>query len=263
MSKELPYFRFTSFEWLNDDISLEDYETKGVFIDICAYYWFKDCSITKAMLEKRFSNAISVIKRLFDSGIIKFKNGDDYIDISFLNKQFDQLSELRRARQDAWNTIKSWWGGKSPSKLGMSVVQGIKSVGHLIYAALTAPFTMALGWIRKHIPGASMLLGKGDTNKTVRKPVVSRAMAAYIPAVTVSPSGTKIEGSSTPKPAKASGDKKSSATLDDVLDALVTQNKLLEKILAKDPSIKMDGQLLSTSLARQTEFKGGYGVNKV
>ena len=101
MSKELPYFRFTAFEWLNDDISLEDYETKGVFIDICAYYWFKDCSITKAMLEKRFSNAIPVIEALLKSGIIKFKNGDDFIEISFLNDQFDQLSELRKRRQDA------------------------------------------------------------------------------------------------------------------------------------------------------------------
>jgi len=101
MSKELPYFRFTSFEWLNDDISLESYETKGVFIDICAYYWFKDCSITKAKLEQRFSNAIPVIQALLKAGIIKFKNGDDFLEISFLNKQFDQLSEIRKHRQDA------------------------------------------------------------------------------------------------------------------------------------------------------------------
>ena len=39
--------------------------------------------------------------------------------------------------------------------------------------------------------------------------------------------------------------------------------ELLEKILEKDTTIKMDGQLLSTTLARQTEFKGGYGVNKI
>jgi hypothetical protein len=101
MSKELPYFRFTAFEWLNGDISLENYQVKGVFSDVCAYYWFKDCSITKAMLEKRFSNALTEIKTLFESGILKFKNGDDYLEISFLNEQFDQLSELRKARQNA------------------------------------------------------------------------------------------------------------------------------------------------------------------
>lgn len=101
MSKELPYFRFTAFEWLNDDISLEDFDTKGVFIDVCAYYWFKDCSITKALLEKRFSNCQATLKHLFELGIIKTKNGSEFIDIKFLNDQFDQLSESRKRRQDA------------------------------------------------------------------------------------------------------------------------------------------------------------------
>ena len=39
MSKELPFFRFTVSEWLNDDISLESYVLKGIFIDVCAFYW--------------------------------------------------------------------------------------------------------------------------------------------------------------------------------------------------------------------------------
>jgi hypothetical protein len=101
MSKELPYFRFTASEWLNDDISLESFETKGIFADICAYYWFKDCSLTKAMLEKRFSNCQATLKRLFESGILKNGNGSEFIEISFLNKQFDLLSESRKRRQDA------------------------------------------------------------------------------------------------------------------------------------------------------------------
>ena len=57
MSKELPYFRFTVSEWLNGDISLEDFTSKGVFIDICAFYWFRDYSVTIAMLEKHYSYA--------------------------------------------------------------------------------------------------------------------------------------------------------------------------------------------------------------
>ena len=117
MSKELPYFRFTAFEWLNDDISLEDYQTKGVFIDVCAYYWFKDCSITKAMLEKRFSTVMPVIELLFESGIIKFRNGDDFIEISFLNKQFDELSELRKQRQSAGSKGGKQRASKAKAKL--------------------------------------------------------------------------------------------------------------------------------------------------
>ncbi len=172
------------------------------------------------------------------------------------------MNALTKPFSDAWNRIKSWWGGKSPSKLGMAIVQGLKSVGYLIYSALTSPFTMALGWIRKHIPFASILLGKGDASKLVRKPVESRAQAAYVPAVTVSPSGTKIKASSASKPSKAKEKEKSSATLDDILDALTTQNKLLEKLLAKDTRLSIDSSELSTRVSRGIAFKGNYGVNK-
>ncbi len=110
MSKELPYFRFAVNEWLNDDISLEDYHIKGLFADICAYYWFKDCSITQAMLYKRFNNAEAMIKQLLNNGIIKTKNGSDFIEIKFLNEQYDLLSESRKRRQDAGSK-----GGKQRS----------------------------------------------------------------------------------------------------------------------------------------------------
>lgn len=111
MSKELPYFRFVVSEWLNDDISFESFTTKGVFADICAYYWFRDCSLTKAMLKKRFSNALAELEVLFEVGIIKQKDGSEFIEILFLDQQFDQLSELRKARQDA---------GRKGGKQGLS-----------------------------------------------------------------------------------------------------------------------------------------------
>jgi len=100
MAKELPYFRFTASEWLNDDISLEPYELKGLFIDICAYYWFKDCSITLAMLEKRFSNAVKMINELTELKILKI-DSHNFIIISFLDKQYDLLSKKRIKRQEA------------------------------------------------------------------------------------------------------------------------------------------------------------------
>ena len=100
MAKELPYFRFTAFEWLNDDISLESYELKGLFIDICSYYWFKDCSIDIAILEKRFSNAKN-IQKLINLGIIKINKDTNNIEIKFLNDQYDLLSEKRKKRQEA------------------------------------------------------------------------------------------------------------------------------------------------------------------
>jgi hypothetical protein len=100
MAKELPYFRFTASEWLNDDISLESYELKGLFVDICAFYWFKDCSIDLALINKRFSNAKILLEELIKLNIIK-KNQDDSITIKFLDKQFDLLSGKRKKRSEA------------------------------------------------------------------------------------------------------------------------------------------------------------------
>lgn len=110
MAKELPYFRFTAQEWQNRDISLESYELKGLFIDICSYYWVKDCSITVAMLEKRFKNDKKILNELIDLNIIKLKEDSEFIEITFLDGQFDMLSEQRKRRQDAGSK-----GGKKKS----------------------------------------------------------------------------------------------------------------------------------------------------
>lgn len=100
MATELPYFRFTASQWLNDDISMEPKEVKGAFIDICAYYWFKDCSITLALLKKRF-NYEKEIEILLETNIIKEKKDSDFIEISFLDEQYDLLSKERKKRQKA------------------------------------------------------------------------------------------------------------------------------------------------------------------
>ena len=100
MSKELPYFRFTVAEWLNDDISDEPFNVQGVFISICAYYWFKDCSIDEAMLKKRFRDALAEVDVLLEEGIIK-RDKDGFISIKFLDEQFDILSEKRKKRVEA------------------------------------------------------------------------------------------------------------------------------------------------------------------
>ena len=67
MAKELPYFRFTVAEWMNGDIDMESYEIKGLFMDVCAWYWFKNCDVTREMLEKKFTNT-RLIQILFDCG---------------------------------------------------------------------------------------------------------------------------------------------------------------------------------------------------
>lgn len=110
MAKELPYFRFTAQEWQNGLISLEDYSMKGLFIDVCSYYWVQNCSVTKAMLLKKFRNDNTMIEELFTLSIIKHDSTTDLTEITFLNEQFDVLSQKRKRRQEAGRK-----GGKQKS----------------------------------------------------------------------------------------------------------------------------------------------------
>ena len=100
MSKELPYFRFTVSEWLNGDISMEQMEDQGLFINVCAFYWFKDCSLALAKLKQKFKGAEASLNRLLDSGILKVDENDNII-IDFLDEQFIKLSELHNIRSKA------------------------------------------------------------------------------------------------------------------------------------------------------------------
>lgn len=110
MAKDLPYFRFTPQEWQNGDISLESYELQGFFINICCYYWVQNCSITKAMLEKKFRHDISLLEQLEKANIFHHNKKTDFIKISFLDEQFDILSTKRKLRQEAGSK-----GGKQKS----------------------------------------------------------------------------------------------------------------------------------------------------
>jgi hypothetical protein len=101
MAKELPYFRFTVQDWQNGKISLESFELQGLFISVCGYYWINDCSITLAMLNKKFKDATKLFDELIKLDIIKHENKHDRIEIDFLNIQYDLLSEKRKRRQNA------------------------------------------------------------------------------------------------------------------------------------------------------------------
>jgi hypothetical protein len=161
---------------------------------------------------------------------------------------------------DAYHWIMSFFGGKSPSLLGMYIVKGIVSIGGSIFDALTAPFRKGMAWIADKIPGMGKVAEKlrgGVSGGSVEK----RAQAAYIPAVTVTPEGTKIAKAKDKD--KRAGEKEKDESVPMSEETGLKIVTLLEKILAKDTNVSMDGQLLSSHLARQTEFRGGYGVNKV
>lgn len=85
MAKELPYFKFYVNDWLNGDITLETLAVQGTFINICAYYWSKDCKVTKDNLFKKFRNEVDYLDILITSKVIKIKS--ENIIISFLDEQ--------------------------------------------------------------------------------------------------------------------------------------------------------------------------------
>ena len=80
MAKDLPYFKFFVSEWNDGDITLEDYKTQGVFINVCSYYWSNECDITIEKLNKRFKNNLQEIEILFSTDLIKKDELGDSVD---------------------------------------------------------------------------------------------------------------------------------------------------------------------------------------
>lgn len=91
MAKDLPYFKFFCSEWNDGDITLESYQTQGLFINICSYYWSNNCEITFSKLKKKFKGFESNFKELIDAEIIKLN--DDLVIINFLNEQLAEREE--------------------------------------------------------------------------------------------------------------------------------------------------------------------------
>ena len=99
MAKELPYFRFTVQEWQNGDIALQSYKVKGIFIDVCSFYWIRNCDLHYEKLFRKFKDSKDGLNLLIDEGIIKIKNQMVFID--FLDEQKESLSALSNLRKEA------------------------------------------------------------------------------------------------------------------------------------------------------------------
>lgn len=88
MAKDLPYFKFYCSEWSDGDITLENFETQGLFINICAYYWSNECVVSYDKLLKKFRGSESIISELINLEILKLN--DNNINISFLDEQLTE-----------------------------------------------------------------------------------------------------------------------------------------------------------------------------
>jgi len=85
MAKELPYFQFEPAEYLTKDISFCTLSAQGLFINICSYYWQRQCDLSKIQFLKRF-NYKEEFEELLTEGIIDLE--DDKIIIKFLDNQY-------------------------------------------------------------------------------------------------------------------------------------------------------------------------------
>lgn len=165
---------------------------------------------------------------------------------------------------DKWHAILKDWFGFSPSKVGLSIVKGIVSVGPMLFDALTSPFRNGLAWVMDKLPGMGKVAEKlrGGMSELINKPIEAR-ISSNVPSV-ITPTGLKVANDVTATtPAIIDNKDKSEKSSDDllvnILNAINTLNKNLEngKI-----GFYVDGQLLSATLSRQTDFRNGFGVNK-
>lgn len=92
MAKDLPYFKFFCSEWNDGDITLENFEYQGLFINICSYYWSNECSITFDKLLKKFRGFDEILLDLNAAGLFKIDDNRN-ISISFLDEQRNERIE--------------------------------------------------------------------------------------------------------------------------------------------------------------------------
>lgn len=93
MAKELPYFQFEPAEYLTKDVSFCSLSAQGLFVNICAYYWQRQCDLTKEQFLRRF-NFINEFEELIKEGVIDVNDG--VIKIKFLDNQFIKATEFSK-----------------------------------------------------------------------------------------------------------------------------------------------------------------------
>lgn len=168
---------------------------------------------------------------------------------------------------DAWNWIKGIFIGKSPSALGLGIVQGIMSVSSMVFDALTAPWRNFLAWVLDKVPsmGKYAKALRGGSGGIAGKSIETETNAAKLPTETVNSTPTTIPGTTNrPTPTTNAPAATPPEAFDKVFqDILSAINMLNSNLESGKIGIYLDGQLLSATLARQTEFRGGYGVNKI
>jgi hypothetical protein len=104
MAKELPYFQFEPAQYLTKDISFCSLSAQGLFINACAYYWQRECSLTKDQFLRRL-NYPQEFDELINEGVIDLQ--ENQVKIKFLDEQF-----IKATSQSKTNSTNGSKGGR-------------------------------------------------------------------------------------------------------------------------------------------------------
>ena len=117
MAKELPYFQFEPAEYLTKDISFCSLSAQGLFINICCFYWQRQCVLTKDQFLRRF-NYLAEFEELIKEGVIDIQR--ESIIIKFLDSQY-----LKATEKSSANSANGSKGGR-PKKQNESEIKADK-----------------------------------------------------------------------------------------------------------------------------------------
>ena len=109
MNKELPYFKFYPNLWITGNITICSLEAQGLFINICTFYWSKQCSISLPFVKLKFSKD-ALLDELIELNIIQVDENDNLI-IDFLDEQMNEFINVSEKRAIAGSK-----GGKAKAK---------------------------------------------------------------------------------------------------------------------------------------------------
>lgn len=108
MAKELPYFQFEPAEYLTKDISFCSLSAQGLFINICSYYWQRECKLTTEQLLRRLNHP-KELDELIDEKVISVI--ENVVKVSFLDEQYKNATKKSNT-----NSINGSKGGR-PKKI--------------------------------------------------------------------------------------------------------------------------------------------------
>lgn len=111
--EKLPYFKFNIEAWVMGEISRESHELKGIFVDLCAYYWSNECYAELKKSSRWIRANESQIIKLSEIDIIGISD-EDIITISFLDSQLKERLKLSSVRKESGSTEKKKKKTKSP-----------------------------------------------------------------------------------------------------------------------------------------------------